>query len=376
MMNFLQKIWNSGPLSKRDPLLNAGRVNLDGYLQQAEAALRARRPKEAIKILSRAIAIAPAVPALRYNLALAQQSAGQPAASAASFRMALMLAPGSLPAMGGLSAALEDLGRWHEANNMRAGAALTQPVVHRVPNAPPRTIVLTIDDGPSPESTPAVLSILNQANVRASFFITGERAERNPELVRAIAASGHDICNHGYSHSHLDNDFCDLKKELTDTEAQLSRHRPPPSPYWIRLPYGSGWFDPAIHKRLREWNREAFLVQWTRSFFEREIAESCTDMTQLRSACGKSVRNALKIPSPAGTIFLIHHPPLGMTSAMASQACVILLEKLLQGLAARNLKATSLSRIFSGQLRGLSPLHRTSPPEDVGSAGRPLSISI
>jgi len=66
-----------------------------------------------------------------------------------------------------------------------------------------RTISLTFDDGPDPESTPRVLDILAADGVRATFFLIGERAARCGSLVRRIVEEGHDIGNHSWSHRSL-----------------------------------------------------------------------------------------------------------------------------------------------------------------------------
>lgn len=61
---------------------------------------------------------------------------------------------------------------------------------------------LTFDDGPSPLVTPKILEILRQHDIKASFFVIGKMAERNPELVRQMQEEGHLICNHTYSHDY------------------------------------------------------------------------------------------------------------------------------------------------------------------------------
>jgi peptidoglycan/xylan/chitin deacetylase (PgdA/CDA1 family) len=59
---------------------------------------------------------------------------------------------------------------------------------------------LTFDDGPDPDSTPLVLSILQSYGVKSVFFCTGREAEKYPQLVRMINSGGHMTGNHGYSH--------------------------------------------------------------------------------------------------------------------------------------------------------------------------------
>lgn len=65
-----------------------------------------------------------------------------------------------------------------------------------------KTAYLTFDDGPTPNITPQILDILKEKGVRATFFVLGKNAERYPELIQRIAAEGHTIANHGFSHDY------------------------------------------------------------------------------------------------------------------------------------------------------------------------------
>jgi peptidoglycan/xylan/chitin deacetylase (PgdA/CDA1 family) len=64
-------------------------------------------------------------------------------------------------------------------------------------------VVLTFDDGPLPPATPRVLAALAQQCVRATFFLIGKTASEHPDLVRSIAAQGHTIGHHTWSHRSL-----------------------------------------------------------------------------------------------------------------------------------------------------------------------------
>jgi peptidoglycan/xylan/chitin deacetylase (PgdA/CDA1 family) len=66
-----------------------------------------------------------------------------------------------------------------------------------------RRLALTFDDGPDPDWTPRVLDALAGAGARGTFFLVGQRAERAPALVRRMAAEGHEIANHSWSHRSL-----------------------------------------------------------------------------------------------------------------------------------------------------------------------------
>ncbi|MFG2103158.1 polysaccharide deacetylase family protein [Micromonospora echinaurantiaca] len=61
-------------------------------------------------------------------------------------------------------------------------------------------VTLTFDDGPDPQYTPQVLDALREYGVRATFCVVGENAQAHPELIRAILAEGHTLCNHSWDH--------------------------------------------------------------------------------------------------------------------------------------------------------------------------------
>jgi len=63
-----------------------------------------------------------------------------------------------------------------------------------------KEIWLTFDDGPDPEITPWILSVLKEEEIKATFFLIGQQIEEFPELVGAIINDGHLIANHSYSH--------------------------------------------------------------------------------------------------------------------------------------------------------------------------------
>jgi peptidoglycan/xylan/chitin deacetylase (PgdA/CDA1 family) len=65
-------------------------------------------------------------------------------------------------------------------------------------------VVLTFDDGPDEDSTPAVLDALDEAGGRATFFLVGEQVEAAPGLAREIVARRHDVQLHGYGHAAHD----------------------------------------------------------------------------------------------------------------------------------------------------------------------------
>jgi peptidoglycan/xylan/chitin deacetylase (PgdA/CDA1 family) len=66
-----------------------------------------------------------------------------------------------------------------------------------------KEVVLTFDDGPFPRTTTPILEALARECVRATFFLIGRSAAANPELVKRIAAEGHTVGHHTWSHPNL-----------------------------------------------------------------------------------------------------------------------------------------------------------------------------
>ena len=102
-------------------------------------------------------------------------------------------------------------------------------------------IALTFDDGPG-EATPAVLELLRNAQVRATFFLCGQNVERYPELARRIAEEGHEIGNHTYSHPRLLGRTPGKIAWEIEQAQRVIAHGTGREPTLFRPPYGLRWF--------------------------------------------------------------------------------------------------------------------------------------
>ncbi len=104
------------------------------------------------------------------------------------------------------------------------------------PSKAGRCLYLTFDDGPHPRFTPPLLELLAEHGAKASFFLVGREVERHDALARRIAAEGHTLGNHSYSHPRFESLSLDEQMdEIARTERLLqgidgrARHafRPP-----------------------------------------------------------------------------------------------------------------------------------------------------
>jgi peptidoglycan/xylan/chitin deacetylase (PgdA/CDA1 family) len=146
-------------------------------------------------------------------------------------------------------------------------SGLLGPNLTRLPRADSgeSRVALTFDDGPDPDVTPRVLEMLRQYGAKATFFCIGFKAERHPELVRAIVEQGHSVENHSYRHSSL---FCflgpvSMGREIDRAQAVLSAGAGW-TPRYFRAP--AGLRNPWLHGVLAA--REMRLVSWTRRAFD------------------------------------------------------------------------------------------------------------
>lgn len=114
-------------------------------------------------------------------------------------------------------------------------------IVPRV-NTSQKVVALTFDDGPTTEVTDQLLLTLEQEGVRATFFIIGAVLEENIEEGKKIAAAGHELGNHSYSHDRMilvTPSF--VKQELEKTD-QLIRAAGYQGDIHFRPPFGKKFF--------------------------------------------------------------------------------------------------------------------------------------
>jgi peptidoglycan/xylan/chitin deacetylase (PgdA/CDA1 family) len=167
------------------------------------------------------------------------------------------------------------------------------PNITRLPpaSAARGEIAITIDDGPDPDVTPAVLDLLDRHDARATFFCIAENAARHPALTREIVAREHSVQNHSAAHRHT---FSTLgprgyADELSRAQTMLS-DIVGVRPTCFRAPAGlrNPFLDPVL-SRLG-----LHLVSWTRRGFD------------TREASAARVLERLSRGLAAGDILLLH----------------------------------------------------------------------
>lgn len=102
-----------------------------------------------------------------------------------------------------------------------------------------KQIIFTFDGGAGINSAQKILETAQKHNLKLTFFSTGKFAEKNPDLIKQIASSGHEIFNHTYSHPHL-TQLTDeqIKEELIKTDQIISDLTNTTTKPFFRPPYG------------------------------------------------------------------------------------------------------------------------------------------
>ena len=135
-----------------------------------------------------------------------------------------------------------------------------------------KVVYLTFDDGPSTTNTPQVLDILDNYNVKATFFVLGssiDKSEKAKEVLKETVKRGHAIANHTYGHDYsylypnrtmnVDNILSDLEKSQNSMKAVLGKDF---STRVIRLPGGYwSWQGRTPMKEAMD-NKGYYNVDW------------------------------------------------------------------------------------------------------------------
>lgn len=95
-----------------------------------------------------------------------------------------------------------------------------------------KVLAVTFDDGPHPQNTEKILEILRLKEAKATFFLSGQEADKFPNLVKRYIEEGHEIGNHAYYHAH------NIKLNDITKSAKIIANKSDTKPNLFRPPYG------------------------------------------------------------------------------------------------------------------------------------------
>lgn len=153
----------------------------------------------------------------------------------------------------------------------RPGSSVAYPTVTHGARDRKR-VALTFDDGPDPEVTPRILDALAKYDARATFFVIGRSVEAHPELARAIVAAGHELANHSWRHSRLQNFFAvdEQEREIERGEAAIAACTGDRTPPLYRPPLGTK--SPPLARAATR--KRLTLVTWSLHSHDTRIADA------------------------------------------------------------------------------------------------------
>ncbi len=157
-------------------------------------------------------------------------------------------------------------------------------------NTNEKRVALTFDDGPDPRYTPEILDILDEHNVKATFFVMGARAKGHPDILRRASQEGHVIGNHTYWHPNLSGESVEqLRWEMQQTN-DVIENLIGFQPRLFRPPYGI--FGTAHTESLVE--NEETAVFWT------------VDTKDWDGPSSEEIHNSVIEETNNGSIILMH----------------------------------------------------------------------
>lgn len=102
-----------------------------------------------------------------------------------------------------------------------------------------KQIIFTFDGGAGANSTQRILDVAKKHGAKVTFFVTGKFTEKNPELIKQIAADGHETFNHTYSHPYLTQATDEkIREEFSKTEEIVKNLTGKTTKPFFRPPYG------------------------------------------------------------------------------------------------------------------------------------------
>lgn len=155
-----------------------------------------------------------------------------------------------------------------EAKRLKNAKPLTEEQMVKIENiysSEEKRVFLTFDDGPTTSVTPFILDLLKQEDIKATFFVLGNRAKANPDLIKREFDEGHYIANHGYTHkySSIYQNSQTVLDEYNYTEncIQEALQNPDYHSRVFRFPGGSvGGYYKNIKKEAKQYLRQNNIV--------------------------------------------------------------------------------------------------------------------
>jgi peptidoglycan/xylan/chitin deacetylase (PgdA/CDA1 family) len=161
-----------------------------------------------------------------------------------------------------------------------------------------KRVALVIDDGPIPAHNAAFLELLSREHIHVTFSHVGKNVDAHPEMSKAVAAAGHEIINHSYTHPHLNPmSDADIEQEVAKTQLAIQKATGR-APVWFWAPFLE--YDGHVAAVVQRVGLEHF--PWKKFHFIGSLDwEPKTTGEQFRQLCTTGIVD--------GTVILMHEWP-------------------------------------------------------------------
>lgn len=213
-------------------------------------------------------------------------------------------------------------------------------------------VAMTFDDGPHAQLTPRLLDLLKQRGIKATFFVIGQNAAEYPEILNRIAAEGHEIANHSFTHPSLATlGEAGVREQLEKTHQTVLKTTGVNMKV-MRPPYGA----------LTETQR-----RWVKANFGYSVILWDVDPLDWKFRDASRVEREILGHTKAGSIILTHDIHKSTIDAMAST---------LDALAAKGFKFVTVSELLAMDKPGAPkpaapPKAEKSAKKEEASASKP-----
>lgn len=191
-------------------------------------------------------------------------------------------------------------------------------------------MALTFDDGPNGADTSAILDVLKEEGVRATFFVVGMAAEREPDVLARIAREAHALGIHGWSHARWNLLRTDaLHRELADTQAAI-RDATGVRTRLVRPPFGARSFR--VLGELQKLNYTCVL--W-----------SVPLAVEWKATTAQTIARAILSRANDGSIIVLHDGDRGRTADRYALAQAV--RAIVSGLRERGLRFVTIPEMLA-----------------------------